>query len=69
MSINRDDVRVYSLSEGEYRQAVQATLARHGISYEQLAAQARCGQFTPPSLGGLWTLIHGTVGENARQSA
>lgn len=67
--MSRNDVRVHMLTDDEYQAAVRTTLARRGITYDELAAQAAQGRFSPPALGGLWTLIRGTVGDNGRQPA
>ena len=44
----RADVEVIEISDGDYAQAVETALAELGLTYRQLEAQARKGQFTGP---------------------
>lgn len=54
------DVEVIKLSRAEYDRTVKAELRRLGLSYNQLAEQARTRQFTSEDARRLWLAIGGS---------
>jgi hypothetical protein len=52
-----DDVEVIVLTPAEYRRARDKALAEVGLSYRELAAQARTGRFTSLRARKLWLAI------------
>jgi hypothetical protein len=52
-----DEVEVIEVSQGEYRRAREAALRELGLTYEELAAQARSGRFTSLRARKLWLAI------------
>lgn len=55
------DDPVITVSETEAHASVRESLARLGLTYDQLAEQARRGEFTSPRAQALWTAIGGTM--------
>lgn len=55
------DVEVIELTAEEYKQAVQNTLDGLGLTYEELAAQARAGDFVSLWARQVWLTIGGTL--------
>lgn len=57
-----DDVEVIELDRAGYDRAVKASLQAVGLTYRQLAKQARSGQFTSLRARKLWLAIgdHGS---------
>jgi hypothetical protein len=53
------DVEVIRLSRAEYNRTVKAELCRLGITYDQLADQARTRQFASEDARRLWLAIGG----------
>ncbi len=51
------DVEVIEVSQAEYRRAREAALRELGLTYEQLAEQARAGRFTSLRARKLWLAI------------
>jgi hypothetical protein len=51
------DVEVIEVSQAEYRRAREAALKELGLTYEELAAQARSGRFTSLRARKLWLAI------------
>jgi hypothetical protein len=54
------DVEVIHLSRAEYNRTVKAELQRLGMTYAQLAEQARTRQFTSEDARRLWLAIGGS---------
>lgn len=54
------DVEVIRLSRAEYNRTVKAELRRLGITYDQLAEQARTRQFASEDARRLWLAIGGS---------
>jgi hypothetical protein len=54
------DVEVIQLSRAEYKRTVKAELRRLGVTYDQLAQQARTRQFTSEDARRLWLAIGGS---------
>ena len=52
-----DNVEVIEVSPREYRRAREAALKELGLSYRELAAQARSGRFTSLRARKLWLAI------------
>jgi hypothetical protein len=52
-----DDVEIIEMSPTEYARAAANALNDLGLTYEQLAAQARSAQFTSLRARQLWLLI------------
>lgn len=52
-----DEVEVIEVSQGEYRRARESALRDLGLTYEELAAQARSGRFTSLRARKLWLAI------------
>lgn len=50
-------VEIVELTKGEYDKAVANALAALGLTYEQLAEQARTGDYHPPAARPLWLRI------------
>lgn len=53
------DVEVIELSRAEYDRTVRAELRRLGLTYDQLAQQARTRQFASEDARRLWLAIGG----------
>jgi hypothetical protein len=53
-------IEVIQLSRAEYDRTVKAELRRLGITYAQLAEQARARQFTSEDARRLWLAIGGS---------
>ena len=53
------DVEVIRLSRTEYDRAMRAELCRLGLTYDQLAEQARARQFSSEDARRLWLAIGG----------
>jgi hypothetical protein len=53
------DIEVIRLSRAEYKRTVKAELSRLGITYDQLAEQARTRQFASEDARRLWLAIGG----------
>jgi hypothetical protein len=51
------DVEIIEVSQAEYRRAREMALKELGLTYEQLAAQAREGRFTSLRARKLWLAI------------
>jgi hypothetical protein len=51
------DVEVIEVSQAEYRRAREAALKELGLTYDELAAQAREGRFTSLRARKLWLAI------------
>jgi hypothetical protein len=54
------DVEVVKLSRAEYNRTVKAELRRLGLTYGQLAEQARTRQFTSEDARRVWLAIGGS---------
>ncbi len=54
------DVEVIKLSRAEYDRTVKAELRRLGLTYNQLAEQARTRQFASEDARRLWLAIGGS---------
>jgi hypothetical protein len=54
------DVEVIKLSRAEYKRTVKAELQRLGVTYDQLAEQARTRQFMSEDARRLWLAIGGS---------
>jgi hypothetical protein len=54
------DVEVIELSRDEYEKTARAELQRLGLTYEQLAQQARTRQFTSQDARRVWLAIGGS---------
>jgi hypothetical protein len=52
-----DDVGVIEVSQTEYRRARDTALRELGLTYRELAAQARTGRFTSLRARKLWLAI------------
>jgi hypothetical protein len=57
-----DDIEVTQLSRAEYDQAVAAALREVGLTYRQLASQARTGRFSSINARKLWLAIGNASG-------
>lgn len=57
----RDQIASNSLRVEEWRAAAEARLAELGLTYEQLAKEAREGNFSSTAARKLWVLIGGTL--------
>lgn len=55
------DETVIVVSQAEFEAAAQHALADLGLTYEQLAEQARRGDFSSSQAHALWVSIGGTV--------
>ncbi|GIF69478.1 hypothetical protein Ais01nite_75130 [Asanoa ishikariensis] len=53
------DVDVVQMSAAEWRAAAERGLQRLGITYDELAGQARAGDFTSRDAHKLWVAIGG----------
>ncbi|MGW4825148.1 hypothetical protein ACWEP4_41175 [Streptomyces sp. NPDC004227] len=58
---DHDDETVIVVSEDEFRVAAQRALADLGLTYTELAEQARRRDFTSAQAHALWVSIGGTV--------
>lgn len=56
-----DDDPLIVVSEAEFEAAAQRALADLGLTYDQLAEQARRGGFSSSQAHALWVSIGGTV--------
>lgn len=56
------DDTVITVTEEEFREAARRALAELGLTYAQLAEQARTRDFSSPDAHSLWVAIGGTVG-------
>lgn len=52
-----DDTEVIEVSQAEYRRARESALRELGLTYEELAAQARSGRFSSLRARKLWLAI------------
>lgn len=56
-------VEVVELTDAEWREAAERGLARIGLTYDQLAAQATAGRFQDTEALKLWYVLGGTYEE------
>jgi hypothetical protein len=56
-AVGSEDVEVIELNRAEYDRAVEASLKDAGLTYGQLAKQARAGHFTSLHARKLWFAI------------
>jgi hypothetical protein len=54
------DVEVVTMTKGEWHDAAQRALAKLGLTYEQLAEQAKARNFSSLEARKLWVSIGGT---------
>jgi hypothetical protein len=60
-----DGVDVVEMTADEYQAAAQRSLADLGLTYAELAWQARAGHFASADAADLWALIRGTLPDGA----
>lgn len=56
-----DDIEIITLTEQEWDCAVRNTLREAGLTYDQLAEQARTGDFASLRARKLWLTVHGVT--------
>lgn len=57
---DRDEVTVVEMTGAQYRAARQKALRSLGLTYKQLAEEARRREFSSPQAHNLWVAIGGT---------
>jgi hypothetical protein len=56
-AVDSEEVEVIELDRAGYAKAVESSLRAAGLTYNQLASQARTGQFSSPRARKLWLAI------------